>query len=202
MRRTVSPALWTIVLIVVAIALRPGPGAVIAAAEDSDKPQKFAIVSTLKVADELMNSDRFRPSRTEFEDELRERELSPIAERLKELQAKLEALQRDDPQMRDLREQYLRLQREMGEKTREVARAVEHKVAEQLVECYSLVRSSAAEVAENAGYTFVISSTDPDEKLESETVVALTRDMLSRPVLVYPKEVDITEDVRKDLNLD
>ncbi len=202
MRCTFTCALWPILLIGAVLALRPDGATVRAAPEETGKAPRIAVVSTLKITDELMNGPRFKPARTEFEDDLREREINPITERLKELQGRIEGMERDDPRFRDLREQYLRLQRELSEKTHELARAVERKVAEQLVECYALVRTSAAEVAENAGYTFVISSTDPDAKLETDTVVALTRDMLSRPVLVFPREVDITEDVRKELNLD
>ena len=40
-----------------------------------------------------------------------------------------------------------------------------------------------------------------DDKFEAGPVQATIRELLSRPAMVYPEGVDITEDVREDLKL-
>lgn len=162
----------------------------------------IATCALMKVVDELMETERFRPARVELEDSLRKEKLEPIVEQIKEIQAKSEGMSREDPAANEIRERYGRLQREAQKAQQEIVRAVEQKVAQQLSECFQLVRQSAEAVAEDLGYAYVIASTDPDTELKMESVVALVRDFLARPVLVAPKGVDITEEVRRDLKLE
>lgn len=168
---------------------------------ESGKPA-IATCALMKVVDELMETERFRPARVDLEDTLRKEKLDPIVEQLKEIQAKSEGMSREDPGADEIRERYGRLQREAQRAQQEIVRAVEQKVAEQLSECFQLVRQSAEAVAEDLGYAYVIASTDPDTELKMESVVSLVRDFLARPVLVAPKGVDITEEVRRDLKLE
>lgn len=197
-------ALWTLLALAVIHALRTGGSTAAAlassASSNADAP-RIAVCAVLRIADELMDSDRYKPARQEYEDSLNKEELAPIVEQLKELQSKLEGMARDNPEFARLREQYLRLQREAGAKQQEILQKVEKKVAEQLAECYALVRASAVNIAEDHGYDFVLASSGPDDELKKESPLSLVRDILSRPVLKSPKEADITEDVREELKL-
>ncbi|MFM9958790.1 MAG: hypothetical protein ACKVZJ_12010, partial [Phycisphaerales bacterium] len=67
--------------------------------------------------------------------------------------------------------------------------------------CFQLVRESAAAIAEKQGYTYVLSSMRPEDEFQTGPVQATIRDVLSRPVLAFPKAVDLTEEVREDLKL-
>jgi Skp family chaperone for outer membrane proteins len=181
----------------------PTTGAAQAAGAAADAPQpRLAVCALYKIADELMDTERFKPARVEFETQLREESLKPLIDQLKELQQRLESMDQKDPAFAETRERFFRTQNLAQRTTQEIAQKIERKVAEQLKECYGLARTSAVAVAEDMGFNYVIASNAPDDDLESETVVSLVRDMLSRPVLLNPKEVDISEDVRQDLKLE
>lgn len=170
--------------------------------EGGDKPPRIAVCSSMKIVDELMETDRFKPSRQEVEDQAKEELLKPIVDLLKEIEVQAKGMKEDDPKMRELGEKHRALQRQGQQATQEVARRVEVKVAEQLIECYQLVRASAVAVAEEKGFNYVLASTDSEAPMKSEPVMKIVRDFLARPVIMAPKEVDITEDVRTDLKLE
>lgn len=170
-------------------------------AADTAEP-RLAVCALYKIADELMDTDRFKPDRVEFENQLRDETLRPMVDQLKELQKRLESMDQKDSEFPETRERFFRLQSLAQRTTQEIGQKVERKVAEQLKECYALARASAVAIAEEKGFNYVIASNAPDDELEAETVVALVRDMLSRPVLHSPKGVDISDDVRQDLKLE
>ncbi|MEO1130234.1 MAG: hypothetical protein AAFX05_11085, partial [Planctomycetota bacterium] len=62
--------------------------------------------------------------------------------------------------------------------------------------------SSAAAIAEEQGFDYVLASITPDTEVMEGTMDAVARDILGRPVLVLPEGTDITEDVRADLKLE
>lgn len=161
-----------------------------------------ATCAVLTLADELMESDRFRPARQEYEASLRQEKLDPMVDQLRALQERLEQIPENDPQVPELRERFVRVQREASRIRNELAQALDAKAAEQLAECYELVRSSAGGVAQDLGYDWVLASSDASKPVSTDSLVSLMRDLLSRPALVAPEDSDITEDVRKDLNLD
>lgn len=161
---------------------------------------KIGIVAMMKVCDELMDSSRYKPERDELDEQINKELLRPVLDRLEGLQKKIEegGEGADTPQNR---QEFMRLRSELNAKQREAAQRAEAKVAEQLREVYGLVRASAAAIAEKHGYTYVLSSMRTDDKFQEGPVQATVRDMLSRPVPVYPEGVDITEEVREDLKL-
>lgn len=170
--------------------------------EGGEAPAKIAVCSVIRITDELMDSDRYKPARVEYEDGLREELLTPIIETMQAVQEEAKGLKEDDARLRELGEKHRSLQRQAQQATQQIAQKVEERVAEQLVECYGLVRASAVAIAEQQGYTHLLSSTDTEEDLKTETVMKLVRDFLARTVLLAPKGSDLTEDVRTDLKLD
>lgn len=194
-------AVTTALLLALRAAPLIGPAAHAASPGRGEAP-RIAVCAVYSIADALMDSDRFRPERVEFEQELRRESLAPLMEELKRLQKQLEAADRKDANFQELRERYFRQQGVVSRATQEIAKEVEKKVADQLVECYHLVRAAAADVAEDLGYDFVLASNGADEDLRKDSVSGLMRDILGRPVLVSPAEVDITDDVRAHLKLE
>lgn len=204
MRQLERIALWSAAAAALALSFRaadPAEHALASAAELPEGGTRIAVCAVITLADELMDTDRFKPERMEYEEKLRSEELQPLVDQLCELQVKLESMNRDDAQFGPLRDQFVRLQREAGAKQQEIAQRVERKVAEQLAECYGLVRASAVGIAEEKGFDFVVASGSAEDELKKDTPLALIRDMLSRPVLKAPKDADISEDVRDDLKL-
>lgn len=171
------------------------------AVDSADGPVKIAVVSLMKISDELMDSPRFKPERDELDESLNKDLIRPAIEAIQELEKKLQGMDEKSPDFPQMRNDYIRLRNELGAKQREAAQKAEIKVGEQLKACYQMVRDSAAAIAEKKGYTYVISSMRPDDKFQDGPVQATIRDVLSRPVLAFPKAADITEDVREDLKL-
>lgn len=190
--------LFALVALALILAARPSP----ALPEDSDAPPRIAVCSAIRIIDELMETERFKPSRLELESAAKEELLRPIFDLMEEIEAEAKGLGQDDPKLRELGERHRGLQRQAQQATQEVAQRVERKVAEQLIECYGLVRASAVAVAESKGFNYVLASTDAEAPMKNEPVMKLVRDFLARPVIMSPKEVDITEDVRSDLKLE
>ncbi|MBL8745957.1 MAG: OmpH family outer membrane protein [Phycisphaerae bacterium] len=170
--------------------------------ESGDQSPRIAVCSSMKIVDDLMETERFKPARLEVEAQAKEDLLKPIADLLRDIEEEAKGLKEDDPRLRELGERHRSLQRQGQQATQEVARRVEIKVAEQLIECYQLVRASAVAVAEEKGFNYVLASTDSDAPMKTEPVMKIVRDFLARPVILAPKEVDITDDVRTDLKLE
>lgn len=170
------------------------------AAEESVEP-RIAVVSLMKISDDLMDSDRFKPARTELDETVNKELIRPVLEQLQAVEKKVKESNPEAPEMNGLREEYFKLRGELQAKQREAAQRAEKLVSEQLKQCFDLVRESAAAIAEKRGFNYVVSSMRSDDKFQDGPVQATVRDMLSRPMVVFPKGVDITDDVREDLKL-
>jgi Skp family chaperone for outer membrane proteins len=168
-------------------------------AEKVDAP-KIAVCAIPMLVNELMASDRFRPDREKLEEELKA-EYEELQTEFSELGDKGRGMKQDDPAFAETAQAYRDLQQKIYEKQREIAEKLETKSAEQLLACYEMARSSASAVAEGLGYNYVFSSVGADEKLSGENVELALRQMMARPVVMAPKNADITEDVRADLKL-
>jgi len=172
-----------------------------AAGEPDDPRHTIAVCAMPSLVNELMGSERFLPEREDPAPELRE-QFDDLRRELEKLNEGLEGAAEGDPNaardMRRRREVFQQLQAVQSQ----IARAVEAKTAEQLAACYALVRSSANAVAEDLGFDYVIATGDPDETLNTAAAEVTLRQITARPVLRFPKGVDITDDVRDDLNLE
>lgn len=172
----------------------------LAAAPDADD-HRIAVCAMPSLINELMASERYLPEREDPAPELRE-EFEDLREELDALNENLEGAGPDDPNAaRDIQRRREVFQRLQALQSR-LSRAVETKTAEQFAECYALVRSSANAVAEDLGFDYVIATGDPDESLSTTISEVTLRQITARPVLRFPKGVDITDDVRDDLNLE
>lgn len=162
---------------------------------------KIAVVSLMKIADELMDSSRYKPERDELDETINKELIRPAIEALQDLEKKIQGAGEQSPEFPAMRNEYVRLRQELTRKQQEAAQKAEALVGEQLKACFQMVRDSAAAIAEKKGFTYVMSSMRPDDKFQNGPVQATIRDVLARPMLVFPKGVDITEDVRDDLKL-
>lgn len=163
--------------------------------------QNIATCALPEIVNDLMQSDRFKPARQEYTEQLQE-ELRPLAERLQSMLSELQGMTPEDEGAREKAQRFQQLQQEFQKKQNEMAQKVEKFTAEQIVDCYKLVRSSAAAVAEDLGFDYVISTVGQEEELTTESVDTVLRQMMARPVIKAPEDADITPDVKEDLNLE
>lgn len=205
MRLAHSLALGTIsaAAFIAAVNLSPIGAAIARASSDQadkvDAP-KIAVCAIPMLVNELMASDRFKPEREKLETDLKA-EYDELMEQFKQLGEKGRGMKQEDPGFADIAQQYREFGQKIAEKQREIAEKLEAKSAEQLLACYELARSSASAIAESMGYNYVMSSIGAEEKINGENVELALRQMMARPVVMAPKNADITEDVRADLKL-
>ena len=171
-------------------------------AVDVDKAgdARIAVVAAIRLMNELMESDRFKPAREEMETSLRT-EVNEIIEKGKALEEHLKTLDQDSDEARQVKQQLLGLQGALGKKQQELGIRYEKFVAEQTRDAYKLIRDSAADIAEDKGFNYVLASQFPDDEIVAGPVAGTVNDILGRPVMMAPPEADLTEEVREDLNL-
>ena len=172
-----------------------------ARADRDDQHFQLAVCAMPSLVNELMASDRFLPDREDAAPDIR-RQLDELREELQDLEERIRGGAGDDPSLQRDRERAREAVREFQSLQQSLARAIETKTAEQLAECYALVKSSASAIAEELGFDYVIATGDPDERLSTADSQVTLRQITARPVLRFPKGVDITDDVRDDLNLE
>ena len=166
-----------------------------------DEPSHtIAVCATPSIINELMASERFAPDRENADPEARKK-LEELRSELRDLQERLKNADPNDPVAQKDRARAREAVSEFQQLQQQLAEAVETKTAEQLAACFALVKSSAAAVAEHLGFEYVISTGDPEEKLNTTNSEVTLRQITARPVIRFPKVVDITDDVRDDLKL-
>jgi Skp family chaperone for outer membrane proteins len=208
MTSALSPRLLSATLPIIAIAiagvalLRPGlPGEPTAHARMADKAEHpIAICSIPMLVNELMRSERFTDAMEELRDEYQQ-QLEDIEEQMEELRNQFEDAGPDDPRAQEGFNKYRDLGMQGMDLQRELSQAVNQLQAEQIVEAYTQVRAAAKEIAEDLGYDYLIAAAGEDEELPSIDPQLTLRQMLARPCVLWPDGVDITDEVRDDLNL-
>lgn len=161
----------------------------------------IAVCAVPDILNDLMASDRFAPALQSYIDEQRA-ELEPLVERLQKLQQQLQGISQEDPQAPALFQEFQRVRAEAANRQNEINAKIEKFRAQQIIEAYKLVRSSAQAVAEDLGFEYVLTSSDDAEDIEPQNLEGALRQIMSRPAIMYPDDADITDDVREDLNLE
>jgi Skp family chaperone for outer membrane proteins len=179
------------------------PSSIAHAAVEGDETAspRIAVVASIRLMNDLMDSERFKPARDETEKAL-QAEFTPIVDQGRAMEEQLRGLDQDTDQARALKQQLMNLQGALARKQQEVGVRFEQFIAGQSREAYKLVRDSAVAMAQNRGFTYVIASQSADDDLTEGPVAGLLNDLLGRPVLHAPETADITDDVRADLKLD
>ena len=179
-------------------------GRALASPDGSDAPAPvIATCSLIGITNELMESERFLPDREARREELVERTgVRDLADRLNELREELAGADPQDETLNPRRAEALQLQQQYLQLERAIVTELQALTAMQFKEAYGLARASAVAIAEDLGFNYVVSSIDPEEPMVEGPMEASVRDVLGRTLVHFPEGVDITPDVRDDLNLD
>ncbi|MGP1347279.1 MAG: OmpH family outer membrane protein [Phycisphaerales bacterium] len=196
----VSAGLLALAGVVLFVAGQSSAMARVAMSAEPEHP--IAVAAIPKLVNELLESDRFVPDRERAQEEFQAR-LSEVETRMREIATKYEGRQPDpqDPQVQQDNRRYQELMQEAQRIQQEAQAALQRLASKQLIEAFGLARSAAQGVAEDLGYDYVISSVGEDEELVEGDPGSAVRQMMSRPVVHYPEEADITADVRAELRL-
>ncbi len=188
--------------LLVALTSRPIlPVASAAVDADAASNPRIAVVATIRLMNDLMGSERFKPARDEMRQTL-EGEFEPIVEQGKSLEDRLRSIDKDSEEARQIKQQLMGLQGALGKKQQDAGVRMEKFVSEQSREAYKLVRDSAVAIAGDHGFTYLIASQSADDEITAGPVAGLLNDLLGRPILLSPASADITEEVRADLKLE
>ncbi len=201
--RLLSTALPLAAIAIATIALvRPDlPGAPTAharMADDAEHP--IAICSIPMLVNEVMRSDRFTAPMEEMQEDYRA-QFEAIEEEATEIRDSSQGLDPSSPAYQEAGRRHQALFRKASELEREMSQRMAQLTAEQIVDAYTQVRAAAKEIAEDLGYEYLIAAASEDEELPKVNPDQTLRQMLARPCVLWPDGVDITDEVRDDLNL-
>ena len=186
-----------ILALALAVVIRVPFGSMATARPASEDGHTIAVCATLLIVDELMDSDRYKPDRDALEEEKRN-QIQPLMEDLQSLSQRGQAAQAAGEDISGLQQEYQALQRRLQQAQQQARQEIAELMQQQIIDCYGLIRTSAKAVAKDLGYDYVVSSSRPDDTMEDNP----TGEFLSRPMLVFPEDTDITEEVREDLKLE
>lgn len=164
----------------------------------------IAICDVASLAEDMMDSDRYLPAREAKQAELETKYLTPLREQATALEQQFVEAQAagDQERMQQISQQGMMLQQQGAEAQQNFQTELQQFISEQFQDAYSNIVESAAAVGDELGYTYVASSSPPASDFEDETFADLLTEVLSRTYVHYPEGVDITAEVRDDLNLD
>lgn len=172
---------------------------------------QIAVCAINRVMKSLLESDRFLPAREAINVDELIQEYQNLEAQMNALRQQWEQLQGGQTDPNQIQSEGERLQaeaerigtrmQEIQELAKERDQQLQQLTLEQLKEAYELARDAAEAVSEDLGYDYVIASQRPDDEFNLN-FNALPAEFNARPMLVFPKDADITLDVMSELNLD
>ncbi len=164
----------------------------------------IAICDVATLSEDMMDSDRYLPQREQKREDLQTELLLPLENLAKQLEADFTAAQAADDQakMQALQGQFMQLQQQAQQAQQDFQQQLQQFIAEQFKDAYNQIVESAQAIGEDLGYSYVAASSPPTAEFEDESFADLLTEVLSRTYVSFPDGVDITADVRDDLNLD
>ncbi|HEB61446.1 MAG TPA: OmpH family outer membrane protein, partial [Phycisphaeraceae bacterium] len=161
--------------------------------------RNVAVCDVITVVQKLVQ----RPSAREELDDFIEKsnaKLQGMKEDLQQLQKALE--QESDPaaRARIAQEGQARLQ-EFQQEQRKVLEQQDQLQSKMMVQAYGLARNAIDAVCKDLDIDIVLATRDPELELETGITTKVLTDILSRTVVHYPTEIDITAEVLDELNL-
>ncbi|MBX3389050.1 MAG: OmpH family outer membrane protein [Phycisphaeraceae bacterium] len=164
---------------------------------------RIATADILTLVEKLASSDRYLPARDEKVKSLRA-PIDLLQKELDDLRAKITAIPdfQNNAEAQPLIQQFQQKSQNMQALSQTAQNEAENFNTTQLQEAYRIVIETTTQIANSKGYTHVISTKLPDNRLTSNNVTGLLQEMLARPVVKAPAADDITEDVVKELKLE
>jgi Skp family chaperone for outer membrane proteins len=163
-------------------------------------PARLAMCDVYEVTDKLMNAETMKTTLEAERDRIRV-EVEPMEKELKEMRDKLQAMSPQDEAAQAMFRDFQKKQQDYSAVRQKLETEFESFVARKYIESYDQVRASVEAVAEDLGFTHVISSRRKDSKIDTNDVQRVIEAVLARPMIKIPDGADITEDVIKDLKL-
>lgn len=202
--RPAPPAVAVAPVEISAPAVAPQTAAVPAAASVAGGLAPFAVCDIYKVAEKLVAGPRYQTRITAKQQEI-QAQLKPLEERIRAARAKLEEVANPDqlsPEAQAALSDGTAAQQEYQQLAGRLQSEAEQFLAAINYEAYREVNASIDAIAAQRGYVYVFASRSLEGEQPPTAITSFVQGALSRPVLTFPKQADITADVLADLKLE
>jgi Skp family chaperone for outer membrane proteins len=166
-----------------------------------DAESNVAVCAIPSVINDLMESDRYRPERERLEEDLAD-EREELNEEFEQISERARQMNPEDPAAGEVFTEWRTAMRELSEFDQQASRRQARMRAQQMAAAYELARSSASAIADDLGFDYVMICGDERDELNTSDALLLLGQLSRRPVIKWPDNANITEDVREDLGLD
>jgi len=158
-------------------------------------------METGKALEQLMQADHFVEVRDELDEELDE-SLEEARELLEEIANRGRALEPDDPEAPEVRQQWENAYRKFEQLQTEGMQIRGKLASEQMQEAYNEVLEAVNVVADRLNIDIVLRFIPPDGEFERNTPEATLMQIRLRTALRLPEGIEITDEVLSELGLE
>ncbi|MFN9992199.1 MAG: OmpH family outer membrane protein [Phycisphaerales bacterium] len=169
--------------------------------ELADSEFKIATVDVLAIVARMLESDAYKQSNLANAEKY-DAELRRMLEELEGIRNRALAEPDATEARKALEAEFLDKNTKFEQARATAQQAVEQFNTDQVAEAYRLVCDAANSLAQTLGYTHVIVSRGPGEKINSNTVAGAVQEILARPVIRSVKSDDLTEQLVKSFKLE
>ncbi|QOI99377.1 MAG: OmpH family outer membrane protein [Phycisphaeraceae bacterium] len=181
----------------------PGPGrpavATLPQAAAAVEPQiKIATVDALALTERMFQSDAYRPAREAFDADARTK-IQPQQDMLAGMRTRIQAMTQGSPEFQAAVGEYQQRAQALDQEMQSINQQFAQLRAAQVADAFAKVTAAADAVATRAGFTVVVASRQGmgDMTQAADPVI----EMLARPLVKSPKEIDLTLRVAEELKL-
>jgi Skp family chaperone for outer membrane proteins len=171
-----------------------------AAPSASPAATRLATCDIYKIAEKLMKQEKYSgPLQASRQDA--EKKLGPMLNELQALRDKIEAAGNPQNSREDILS-FQQKQQAFQQAQQQLERDIDRLAAQTNNSAFVAVVEAAQVVANAKGYTHVFSTRPVDVGAGPETQLQFTLGILAKPVVVYPKDDDITQAVMAEMKVD
>lgn len=162
--------------------------------------QRLATIDVYGLIERLIDSDKYKPAREAFINELRGK-LEVMQNELEASQTALKAMDQTKPEFQTEVGKFQGRYQEFQQLQNDSNDQAEQFNTSQLVEAYHLIVGGAARIAKEKGYSNVINSRGMGVEVKANNLPGSLQEMLARPMVFSLPEDDISEAVATEMKL-
>ena len=168
---------------------------------DYQKAYSVAFINVGRVLNPLLSSTQFQEEREQFQDEIKDGE-AEYKEQLESLAEQMDGVDPESPEGREIMTQGRAKNQERQEWLRLMMAKRNQLESGHLTTAYQELISAVQIVAERKEIDIVLRTIPPEDEILGKDVDATMLQIRLRSALVYPEDLEITEDVMDELGVD
>jgi len=160
---------------------------------------EIASVDVFALIDRALSKDEKTSERQAYESSSNA-VITNMQQQLIGIQAKLQSMQPDDPNINAEYQEYQQMQSNLQAASQNASTQYQTLIAEQIAEAYSEIYAAVNEIASEQGFAYVFASRSDGDLLQTDSINGITQEILARPLVTPPAATDLTEVVRVRLD--